>query len=87
MWLLMAELYRMPTRCTASAKRQCCTTPPAAKRKKTGKPLYPPLSDNALKWLSKRGDMPEESPTLDTSKIGIYFIVNVIQFVTKLVTN
>lgn len=27
------------------------------------------------------------SPTLDTSKIGIHFIVNVIQFVTKLVTN
>ena len=29
--------------------------------KKTGKPLYPPLSDNALKWLPERGDMPEES--------------------------
>ncbi len=29
--------------------------------KKTGKPLYLPLSDNALKWLPERGDMPEES--------------------------
>lgn len=29
--------------------------------KKTGKPLYLPLSDNALKWLPARGDMPEES--------------------------
>lgn len=29
--------------------------------KKTGKPLYPPLSDIALKWLPERGDMPEES--------------------------
>lgn len=29
--------------------------------KKTGKPLYLPLSDNALKWLPERGNMPEES--------------------------
>lgn len=29
--------------------------------KKTGNSLYPPFSDNALKWLPKRGDMPEES--------------------------
>ncbi len=29
--------------------------------KKTGKTLYLPLSDNALKWLPEKGDMPEES--------------------------
>lgn len=29
--------------------------------KKTGKPLYLPLSDNALKWLPERGDTPDDS--------------------------
>lgn len=29
--------------------------------KKTGKTLYLPLSDNALKWLPERGDLPEDS--------------------------
>ncbi len=29
--------------------------------KKTGKPLYLPLSDNARKWLPERGDTPDDS--------------------------
>ncbi len=29
--------------------------------KKTGKTLYLPLSDNALKWLPERGDLPKDS--------------------------
>lgn len=27
--------------------------------KKTGKPLYPPLSDNAIKWIPERKDAPD----------------------------
>lgn len=40
-------------------------------QKKTGQPLYLPLSDNALKWMPKRNDAPDTAPVFGMPKYAM----------------